>query len=194
MPEPSDAKAKAEGTVTVTAPRRLHWGCGPVIAPGWMNSDVIDAPGVDLACDIRAGLPLPDDDVDYIVSHHGLQDLKIYEQVPALRELRRVLKPGGVLRVSLPDLDAAIAAYLEGRQSYFGVYAWDTIAGNFITHILWHNYTATLFTWSFAEELLKKAGFADVRRMAHRETSSRYPEIVDLDTRPAESFYVEAFK
>jgi SAM-dependent methyltransferase len=192
LAEPRDTSANASRT---TAPlRRLHWGCGGVIAPGWINSDVIDAPGIDVICDIRTGLRLPDDHVDYIVSHHSLPELKIWDQIPALQELRRVLKPGGVLRLSLPDLDAAIAAYLGGRQSYFEVYAWDTLAGNFITQILWHSYSATLFTTSFAEELLTKAGFAEVRQTAYRVTSSRYPEIVELDSRPAESFYVEAFK
>ena len=192
MAEPKDTTAEAVGTTG--APRRLNWGCGRVIAPGWINSDIVEAPGVDVICDIRAGLLLPDEHVDYIASHHALTDLKIWEQIPALQELRRVLKPGGVLRLSLPDFDAAIAAYLAGRQSYFDIYAWDTLAGNFITHILWHSCTATLFTCSFAEELLTKAGFAEVRRTAYQVTTTRYPEIVELDSRPAESFYVEAFK
>ncbi len=45
-----------------------------------------------------------------------------------------------------------------------------------------------------AIELLRKAGFGDVRRVAYRQTASPYPEIVELDARPEESFYVEAFK
>lgn len=174
--------------------RRLHFGCGEVIAPGWVNADIRALPGLDVRCDIRAGLPLVDGGFDYIVSHHALTDLRIHEQVPALRELRRVLRPGGVLRLSLPDLDRAIAAYLAGRAEYFQVWMWDTLAGNFITHILWHNCTASLFTWPFAAELLAKAGFRDVRRVEYRETTSPYPEIVELDSRPDESFYVEAFK
>lgn len=174
--------------------RRLHWGCGQLTPSGWINSDITEGPGIDISCNILDGLPLDDDSIDYISSQHVLPELKIYEQVDALRELRRVLKPGGVLRLSLPDLDLAIAAYQSGRRDYFLIWDWDTISGNFITQILWYNYTRTPFTYEFAEELLRKAGFSDVRRVSYRQTTSLYPEIVELDDREKESFYVEAFK
>ena len=88
--------------------RRLNWACGPKPAPGWINSDRIAAPGIEVSCDVRSGLPVPDGYFDYAVSIHGLQDLAYLDVVPALRELRRVLRPGGVLRLALPDLDRAI--------------------------------------------------------------------------------------
>ena len=105
-----------------------------------------------------------------------------------------MLKPGGVLRLCLPDLDRAIAAYQSGQREYFHMWDWDTVAGNFITHVLWYNLTRTPFTYEFAEELLKKAGFAGVIRVGYRQTASPHPEIVELDGRPAESFYLEATK
>jgi hypothetical protein len=54
-------------------------------------------------------------------------------------------------------------------------------------------------TFEFTEELLQKARFREVRRVEYRETSSEFPEIVELDdrdgwNRAAESFYVEAVK
>jgi predicted SAM-dependent methyltransferase len=175
--------------------RRLHWGCGSITPEGWINSDVEAAPGVDLCCNILDGLLLEDDTIDYISIQHALQDLKIYDQVKALTELLRVLKPGGVLRVSLPDLDRAIDAYRSGRHEYFLVYnPWKTISGNFITQMLWYNKTQTLFTYEFAEELMYKAGFRQVQRVAYRVTASPYPEIIELDSRQGESFYAEALK
>ncbi|MCX6908984.1 MAG: methyltransferase domain-containing protein [Verrucomicrobia bacterium] len=173
---------------------RLHWSCSDITPEGWINSDIVQRPGIDVCGDIRKGLPLGNESFDYIVSHHGLQDLGIYEQVPALQELLRVLRPGGVLRLGLPDLDKAIAAYQRGQRDHFLIWDWDTISGNFITHILWYGLTRTLFTVEFTEELLRKAGFGEVRRVAYRQTVSVYPEIVALDNREAESFYVEAFK
>jgi hypothetical protein len=71
---------------------------------------------------------------------------------------------------------------------------WDSLSGTFITYLLWYSYNRTLVTADFAEELLRKAGFRDVRHVAYRQTASLYPEIIELDTRPEESFYVEAFK
>src|SRR5689334_8483185 len=90
---------------------RLNWGCGPRPAPGWINSDLVPAPGVDMPCDIRDGLPLPDCACHYIVAIHALQDLPFLDLDRAVGELFRVLSPGGVLRLGLPDLDRAIAAY-----------------------------------------------------------------------------------
>ena len=174
--------------------RRLHWGCGSSIAPGWINSDIIAAPGIDVAGDIRKGLGIDSDSIDYIVAHHALQDLKIYEQVDAIKELHRVLKPGGVVRLSLPDLDKFIAAYQRGDREFFFIYDWDTIDGNFITHMLWYNISQTPMTMRFAEELLKKAGFSRVEHVAYQKTATTWPEITSLDNREAESFFIEAWK
>jgi predicted SAM-dependent methyltransferase len=175
-------------------PQRLHWGCGGNTPAGWINSDIAAGPGVDICCDILKGIPLEDESVECISSQHGLPELGIWDQVPALRELHRVLKPGGVLRMSLPDLDLFIDAYRSGRADAFHVHAWDTPAGNFITHMLWHSTIKTPFTYAFAEELMKKAGFREVYRTGYRQTNTAIAEIVDLDNREAESFYIEAVK
>src|SRR3954464_11868785 len=76
---------------------RMNWGCGSHPEPGWVNSDMKEGPGIDISCDIRDGLPLEDDHLDYIVSIHALPELPYGDLVGALAELRRVLKPGGVL-------------------------------------------------------------------------------------------------
>jgi ubiquinone/menaquinone biosynthesis C-methylase UbiE len=174
--------------------RRLHWGCNTITPAEWINSDIKKGPGIDISCDILDGLPLDDESIDYISSQHALQELKISDQERALRELRRVLRPQGILRLGLADLDRAIAAYQSGCREYFQGNDWETLSGNFITYLLWYSYNRTLFTCDFAEELLRKAGFRDVRRVAYRQTTSPYPEIVELDNRPEESFYVEACK
>ena len=57
---------------------------------------------------------MPDGRFHYAVSIHGLQDLPYPDVVPVLRELRRVVRPGGVLRLGLPDLDRSIEAYRRG--------------------------------------------------------------------------------
>ena len=99
--------------------RRLNWGCGANPPPGWINADLLQGPGIDISRDIRQGLPLEYNSVRYIMSIHALQDLPYLNVVPALEELRRVLEPGGILRLSLPDLERAIAAYLRNDRDYF---------------------------------------------------------------------------
>jgi predicted SAM-dependent methyltransferase len=79
-----------------------------------VNVDHRPAPGVAVCAAARDGLPLAPASIDYAVAMHVLQDLPYDEIALALRELRRVIVPGGVLRVGVPDLDRAIAAYLRG--------------------------------------------------------------------------------
>jgi predicted SAM-dependent methyltransferase len=174
--------------------RRLNWGCGEHVLPGWINSDIKPGPGVDLACDIREGLLLEDSTIDYVVSIHALPELPYPDLLPALEELRRVLRPGGVLRLALPDLDRGIRAYLDHEGDYFLVDPDEARSrgGRFIAHILWYGYSRSLFTFDFTEELLQKSGFVNIVRCDYRRTSSRFPEIVELDNRERESFYVEA--
>jgi SAM-dependent methyltransferase len=176
--------------------RRLNWGCGGGGEPGWINSDIKEGPRVDLPCDIRRGLPLDDDSIDYAVSVHALQEIPLAEIAPALAELRRVLRPDGVLRLVLPDLDKGIDAYLIRERDYFLVPDEDarSLGGKLIYQLLWYGYSRTLFTADFIEELLAKAGFAEVKHCRFRQTYSCFPEIVELDNRERESLFVEAFK
>lgn len=146
--------------------RRLNWGCGEHVAPGWINCDVSDGPRVDLVADLREGLPIATGSLDYAVSVQALAALTYPDLFPALLELRRVLKPGGVLRLALPDLDRAIDAYRRGAH----------------------------FTAELAEGLLREAGFEPVRAAAFGKTASEFPAIVELDDRGDESFFVEAWK
>jgi predicted SAM-dependent methyltransferase len=195
-PARAGADHAARATALEQAVRRLNWGCGPAPAPGWINSDLLQAPGIDLSCDIREGLPLESESVQYAVGIHGLQDLPYLDVVPALRELRRVLAPGGVLRLGLPDLERAIAAYLRDDPSYFYIPDEEaaTISGKLIIQMTWYGSNRMMFTYEFARELLLRAGFRDVLRCAFRETASRYPEIVAFDNRERESLFVEAVR
>jgi predicted SAM-dependent methyltransferase len=179
-----------------TALRRLNWGCGTEPEPGWINSDIKAAPGIDLSCDILDGLPLEDGSIDYIVSIHALPELRYPDIVPALTELRRVLAPGGVLRLALPDLDRGIRAYIEGDRDYFLVPDEEarSAGAKFIVQMLWYGYSKTLFTVDFTVELLERAGFEEVRPCAYKQSSSPFPAIVELDNRPEESLFVEARK
>jgi len=176
--------------------QRLNWGCGDHLGAGWINSDIKDGGGVDLVADIREALPLNDASIDYAVSVHALPELSIPEIEKALAELLRILKPEGVLRLVLPDFRLSIAAFAEGREDFFKIEpdAARTSEGRFIRHILWYGYTRTLFTPEFTQELLEGAGFVAVRTCTYGVTQSRFAEIVELDNRPDESFFIEGSK
>jgi predicted SAM-dependent methyltransferase len=181
---------------SVSPPVRLNLGCGPRPAPGWLNADRQPAEGIDLCGDIRDGLALADDAVDCIAAIHFLQDLPWDAIGGALREMRRVLKPGGVLRIAVPDLDRAIDAYRRGDAGYFFVPDADAraVGAKLVTQIIWYGSVRTPFTFDFAREWLADAGFRDVARCAYRETLHGDAAIVALDNRERESLFVEARK
>ena len=175
---------------------RLNWGCGGHTAPGWINADVKEGGGIDLTCDVLKGLPLETGSVDYAVSIHALPEIHYNDQVPVLAELKRVLRPGGVLRLALPDLLKGVRAYERGDRDYFLVpdeHA-KSMGAKLITQLIWYGYSRTLFTPEFVLELLGRAGFERAVECRYRQTASSFPDIVELDNREPESLFVEAWK
>lgn len=179
---------------------RLNWACGPVVATGWLNSDESEYAGggyPEHLGRIQDGLPFGYATFDYVVSHHGLMMLAEDELVPALRELRRVTKPGGWLRLSVPDLPTAIEAWACGSKQWFPLDApdVDTALCRYITQ---GGATRSVFTEGRLQRLLNEAGWLDPTGVAHgislaAQRGADYG-ITALDSRPDESIYMEARK
>lgn len=180
----------------MTTLRRLNWGCGAITPFGWVNADIGYAPGIDVVADIRCGLLLPENAFDYVVSIHAMPELSYTELDVAFSELYRVLKPGGVLRLGLPDMDLAIRAYLDGDVDYFLIddNVVRSLAGKMVVQLTWFGRSRSMYTWEFTKELLERNRFVNVRRGAFQQTASTLPGILDLDNRPLESLFVEAEK
>ncbi len=93
-------------------PLRLHLGSGNTHLDGWVNVDLVGLP-TDLAWDLRKGLPFPDGSAEGIFHEHLLEHLPLATTLPFLRECRRVLSSGGVLRVGVPDAERYIRDYVQ---------------------------------------------------------------------------------
>jgi SAM-dependent methyltransferase len=184
----------AHSSVAPAVALRLNLGCGPVRPGGWINVDRKPGAGIDIAADIRDGLPIAGASVDYAVAMHLLQDLPCLDIVPALRDVRRVLKRGGVLRAGVPDLERAIHAYLRDDRAYFYVPDEDarSVGAKLVMQAIWYGSVRTPFTWDFACEACARAGFADVRRAAFQRTTTWHDDIVRLDNRERETLFFEA--
>lgn len=176
--------------------RRLNWGCGAMTPVGWINSDICVGPGIDVVADIRQGLPLEDDFFDYIVSIHALPEIPYCDMDQTLRELRRILKPGGVLRLSLPDMDLAIDAYKSNDIDYFliGDDVIQSLAGKMMIQLTWFGRSRSMFTWDFIREMLARNQYSEIVRCDYQKSTSTLMGITDLDNRPLESLFVEARK
>lgn len=97
-------------------PHRLHLGCGRTILPGWLNVDLVGRQAVDLALDLRKPFPFPDRSIDAVFHEHLIEHLTYQDAVALLSECARVLRPGGVLRVSVPDFRRYLYSYVHGTD------------------------------------------------------------------------------
>ena len=81
----------------------------------WVNLDIGKHKGLSLRWDCRKSLPLSTDSVLRIRCEHVFEHLSYPDEVkPFLRECRRVLSPGGVLRIVVPDARRYLQAYCSG--------------------------------------------------------------------------------
>lgn len=90
---------------------------------GWTNIDAVNlAPFAQhwgfhyMHRDVRQGLPFKTGEVDLIYSSHFLEHLTYDEGLAFLRECRRVVKPGGAMRIIVPDAAELISSYVRGTQ------------------------------------------------------------------------------
>jgi predicted SAM-dependent methyltransferase len=143
---------------------KLHLGCGKRYIPGFVHIDVVDYPHVDHVTTIDNLSFIPDASVDLIYACHVLEHFKRRDVGRVLKEWHRVLRPGGILRISVPDfaklcevcqkygqLDLVIGA-LFGRQDYL------------------YNIHYNVFDFATLKRELESMGFIDVRRYDWRET------------------------
>lgn len=65
--------------------------------------------------DVARGLPVPDQACDGVYASHVLEHLSRTDFDKAVTETYRILKPGGIARVVVPDLAAAARDYLEAN-------------------------------------------------------------------------------
>jgi len=94
----------------------LHLGCGSHRLEGWINADIEPSAATCVTFDARRRFPFPDNAFDAVFSEHMLEHLTFTDGMVALQECWRVLKPGGRLRISTPDLAFLIKLYTGPRS------------------------------------------------------------------------------
>jgi predicted SAM-dependent methyltransferase len=101
------------------SPIKLNLGCGPNRKDGWINVDLFCS-SADLQLDLRVPWPFPDNSVSYIYSEHVFEHFELDVEVPHfLSEALRVLAPGGVFDVSVPDSGPLLRAYGDPEATFW---------------------------------------------------------------------------
>lgn len=91
---------------------RLHLG-GKEARAGWQILNIQPGPNVDYVGDIRDLQRFEDESFGEIYASHVLEHLNQQDFPKALKEIQRILSPGGRLYISVPDMDALCRAFLD---------------------------------------------------------------------------------
>ena len=159
---------------------------------GWITIDVTEH--CDIFWDLRTGIPFPDETVKKIYSSHLFEHLSYREISQLLSECIRVLMPGGVFSICVPDARLYLQAYFGfGALDKEKAFGWKpahngTTSIDFVNYIAYmdgeHKYMFDLENLIF---MLESRGFRNVRQ---REFDAR----IDAAERDFESIYAEAEK
>ena len=149
---------------------KLQFGCGPNLKAGWVNIDLHKK--ADLKLDLRKPLPFAGGSCSLIYSEHFLEHLDYPEPVLSLlKECFRVLKPGGVFNVVVPDIGLVLRTYVQGgtEEYYAAQRRWNPHTYRFQMEHVNYNFRQDgehRFAYDFEtlKALLQRGGFVDVRR------------------------------
>ncbi|MEW6305326.1 MAG: methyltransferase domain-containing protein [Verrucomicrobiota bacterium] len=155
--------------------RKMQIGSGYNSLGGWLNADYVPRPGAgQIFLDARRPFPFPDGSFHFIFSEHMIEHIWFTEAQSMLKECHRVLKPGGVIRISTPNL-RNVASLLfapdnQIKQTYIKL-----ATDKYIPHAINYRpgFVVNNFFWDFGhyfvydeetlELALQAAGFSNVK-------------------------------
>lgn len=184
---------------------QLHIGSGPYNLAGWINLDIFPA---QLSTNVLWGLPFTNGQCRYVFLSHLLEHLFYPTDAMALlQEIYRILQPGGVVRIVVPDIEQCIRAYQENNKEFFQqrVEHWGAGDGNAtrLEHFLSYAgagpdpawlFEAHKFGYDFEtlERALQRAGFKTIIRSSFM--ASEYAALqVDKHSQVASAKFGDAY-
>jgi predicted SAM-dependent methyltransferase len=183
------SRRKAGRLAEAGGPLRLHLGSGGHPLDGWVNVDVLGMEP-DLYWDLRLALPFPDGSASAVFLEHVCEHFALADDLQLLAECRRVLAPGGIVRVGVPDFGAYLESYAgdgafierlrPGRPTRLLAVA--EVALGHGHRSVWDDETLVA--------VLAESGFAEARCRAYGD--SDLDPAPDSPKREAETVYAEA--
>ena len=149
---------------------QLHLGCGKRYIPGFVHVDLDDFPHIDYRSSIDKLPMFGNETVDLIYCCHAFPYFDRVQALEVLGEWRRVLNPGGILRIAVSDFGALARIYqTTGDLSQilgplFGRIVIQTLEGKTVL------YERTTYDYRSLETLCLQAGFRSFRHYDWRQT------------------------
>ena len=179
------------------AAKLLNVGCGPYPKQEFINLDYSWHPSIDICWDItRKPYPLESGSLEGIYTEHCLEHISFDNMKVNLREFYRLLKPGGLVRIVMPDGEIYLDIYQKRKQGSAELMPYEEgyitpmarINGIFRNH-------GHMFIYDFEtmKRLMEEVGFKSIRKCSF-QTGSDQRLLIDQEVRALESLYVEAVK
>ena len=177
-----DRHARAiEAYIAAHPVRKLHLGAGKASPPGWLATDIAPSSEEIVYLDASKRFPIADATFDYVYSEHMIEHIAWDVGRRMLAECRRILKPGGTLRVATPDLAVIIGLYRSDDPMAARYVRWITdrsIRGlnayhpAFVINNAFRNWGHQfLYDAEVLQASLRDAGFRAIRRCAYGESA-----------------------
>ena len=158
--------------------------------------------------DIIKGLPLADNSLDGIYCSHTLEHLSLSDLRTALRNTRKVLKPGGIFRCVVPDLEYAARQYVAdldrgdkaansrfmGEGTLLGVESRPRGFKGFLTSFWGNSHHLWMWDYPALADELASAGFREIRRCHFNDSRDGMFNLVEHDGRFANAVAIECVK
>jgi len=184
------ARRKAKQRVRASSPLRLNLGSGFAPIEGWTNIDLVGAP-VDVPWNLKHGVPFPDGSAHAVFSEHVFEHFTVAAGLALARDAARVLGPGGVFRVAVPDAGALLRSY-AGTDDEEWALSRSTRMQAVVALFYGHGHR-TMYDAELLTALCEVAGFDAVEVRDFRE--SRLGDgVPDSEHRREHTLYVEGIK
>jgi len=199
---------------------KINIGCGKDIIEDWLNfglySDleipygtikIIDGISV-LHFDATEELLIDVETVKYIYASHFIEHISFAEGITMLERYYKIMKKGGVIRFTTPDLESWVRNYYENNVNFFENYKNTCIRLNVenisLVKTKGEIFMSEIYNWGHKwnydfesiKHVLEKAGFSQVTKK--KASESLIPDIAKIESknggRFSENFYVEAIK
>ena len=167
----------------------INFGCGSIQPSDWINIDL----DPEYKTEHKNLHLITDASADIIVSHATICAIRYHEIKATLLEFYRVLKPNGILRISLPDIISGFDAYKNNNMNFFPN-SEDNLDRRFSSWLTWYSTSVSLLTEKALEYKLSDSGFKNITKTQYKQTTFSNNKSYELDTREHEFYFVEAMK
>ncbi len=143
--------------------QRLHIG-GTHVKEGWKILNIQPGKDVDFVGDAADLSQFDDETFDEVYASHVIEHLGYQKELPeAFKDIHRILKPGGVFRMSVPDLEILCKMLLhDGADINAKFLVMRMMFGGQVDQ---HDFHKVGLTWDFARHFFDQAGFKTFQRV-----------------------------